>query len=31
MSYFLTDPIQNHHLVCTGDYTDEIKEFFALL
>ena len=31
MRYFLTDPIQNHHLVCTGDYTDEIKEFFALL
>jgi len=31
MSYFLTDPIQNHHLVCTGDYTDEIREFFALL
>ena len=31
LSYFLTDPIQNHHLVCTGDYTDEIKEFFQLL
>ena len=31
MSYFLTDPIQNHHLVCNGDYTDEIREFFALL
>ncbi|NLI54629.1 MAG: hypothetical protein GX417_09985 [Clostridiales bacterium] len=31
MTYFLTDPIQNHHLVCTGAYTDEIKEFFALL
>ena len=31
MRYFLTDPIQNHHLVCTGDFTDEIREFFALL
>ena len=31
MSYFLTDPIQNHHLVCNGDYTDEIREFFTLL
>lgn len=31
MSYFLTDPIQNHHLVCTGDYTDEIKKFFTLI
>ncbi len=31
MAYFLTDPIQNHHLVCTGDYTAEIEEFFALL
>jgi len=31
MTYFLTDPIQNHHLVCTGDYTAEIAEFFALL
>lgn len=31
MSYFLSDPIQNHHLVCTGDYTEEVREFFALL
>ena len=31
LAYFLTDPIQNHHLVCTGDFTDEIKEFFQLL
>ena len=31
MAYFLTDPIQNHHLVCMGDYTAEIAEFFALL
>ena len=31
LNYFLTDPIQNHHLVCTGDVTDEIKEFFQLL
>lgn len=31
MTYFLTDPIQNHHLVCTGDWTAEIGEFFAQL
>ncbi len=31
MTYFLTDPIQNHHIVCTGDCTEEIREFFTLL
>ncbi len=31
MTYFLTDPIQNHHLVCAGDWTCEAEEFFALL
>lgn len=28
-SYFLTNPINNHHLVCLGDQTDSINEFFA--
>lgn len=28
-SYFLTNPINNHHLVCMGDQTDALKEFFA--
>ncbi len=31
MTYFLTNPIQNHHLVCAGDWTREAEEFFALL
>ncbi len=31
MTYFLTDPIQNHHIVCAGDWTREAEEFFALL
>ena len=30
-SYFLKNPINNHHLVCTGDETAAIDEFFALL
>ena len=30
-SYFLTNPINNHHLVCCGDYTDALNEFFALI
>ena len=30
-SYFLTNPINNHHLVCCGDYTDAVREFFALI
>lgn len=30
-SYFLTDPIYNHHLVCRGDHTDALKEFFSLI
>jgi L-fucose isomerase-like protein len=30
-SYFTTNPISNHHLVCIGDYTNEIKEFFKLI
>ncbi len=28
-SYFLTDPIQNHHLVALGDHTDAIEELFG--
>lgn len=29
--YFLKNPINNHHLVCNGDYTAEIEEFFNIL
>ena len=30
-SYFLKNPINNHHLVCTGDETPAIEEFFKML
>lgn len=30
-SYFLTDPINNHHTVCVGDYAAAVEEFFKLL
>lgn len=30
-SYFLTNPINNHHIICYGDYTQSIKDFFALI
>ena len=30
-SYFLTDPINNHHTVCVGDYTSAMEEFFHLV
>lgn len=30
-SYFLNEPIQNHHLVCAGDHTAALTEFFAQL
>ena len=28
-SYFLTRPINNHHLVCLGDHTAALEQFFA--
>ena len=28
---FLNNPIGNHYLVCNGDYTENLKEFFAIL
>ncbi len=28
-SYFLKDPINNHHLVCLGDHTDALEQFFS--
>lgn len=31
LDYFLKEPINNHHVVCSGDYTGAVKEFFALL
>ena len=30
-SYFLTDPIGNHHILCKGSHADEIEAFFELL
>lgn len=30
-SYFLTDPIQNHHLVCLGGHAAALDEFFSSL
>jgi len=30
-SYFLTDPIQNHHVVCRGRHAEEVNAFFRLL
>ncbi len=30
-SYFTGSPINNHHLVCTGDECDAVNEFFGLL
>ena len=30
-SYFLTRPINNHHLICRGRHADEIDAFFRLL
>lgn len=30
-SYFLTQPINNHHLVCNGDWTMALQEFFTLI
>lgn len=28
-TYFLTDPIQNHHLVCLGEHAAALEELFA--
>lgn len=30
-SYFLTNPIGNHHILCKGDHASEIEAFFELL
>ena len=30
-SYFTSNPISNHHLICTGNYKEEIEEFFKNL
>lgn len=30
-SYFLTDPIQNHHIVCRGRHAAEMEAFFRLV
>lgn len=31
VSYFLNNPLGNHHIICTGDYSKLIKEFFRQL
>ena len=28
VEYYFTKPISNHHMVCMGDFTDEVNEFF---
>ena len=30
-SYFLTDPINNHHVICRGKHKAEVEAFFRLL
>ena len=30
-SYFLTDPIGNHHIICKGNHAAELEAFFGLL
>ena len=30
-SYFLTNPIHNHHVICRGRHQDEIEAFFRLI
>ncbi len=30
-SYFLTDPISNHHIICRGRHAEEMQAFFRLL
>lgn len=30
-SYFLTNPINNHHIICRGDYTAAVDDFFSIL
>ena len=31
LSYFLTKPINNHHLICRGRHADEVNAFFELI
>lgn len=31
VQYFLTQPIGNHHVICSGQYADAVQEFFAML
>ena len=30
-SYFLTNPIQNHHVICRGSHAKEVEAFFQLV
>ena len=30
-SYFLTKPINNHHLICRGKHKAEVDAFFRLI
>ena len=31
LSYFLTKPINNHHLICRGKHADAVNAFFELI
>lgn len=31
VDYFLRDPIGNHHIICLGDYSELINQFFDLI
>ena len=30
-SYFLTNPINNHHIICRGNYAKAVEDFFSIL
>lgn len=30
-SYFLTNPINNHHIICRGSHANALKDFFSIL
>ena len=30
-SYFLTDPINNHHIICRGRHAKDVEDFFRIL
>ena len=30
-SYFLTNPINNHHIICRGKHAEAVENFFQIL